>query len=156
MLSFAQFLAERFLKGVHGFGYAEIWKDPKYLEILKLAYEANRNNDSSSINRLGTGTKNIDLGGLIHDDHLYLWDRGQATHSTVWHNIPHKGDSVECIYLRFDPRTKAATVRIAEYSQGEMGDAQFGSNNELVRYCRKLKPFKIFSRVAVDNESDSY
>ena len=156
MLTFAQFLTERFLKGLKDYGYAEIWKDPSYLEALKLAYAANRANDESAINRMGTGTKNIDLGGWILDDHLYLWDRGQATHMPVRHNLPYaKTPETACaIYLRVNPSTKEAIVRLAEYSHPE--DTKYDTNQKLVNYCRKLKAFKSFGRVVTDNESDSY
>lgn len=131
MLTFTQFLTERFHSGVRADdGYAEVFVNPSTSEMAELSKWPSK--------------AYHELGGIIVGSNLYVWDRSRAMHSDVRHKLGISFDRAIPLYLEYNHHDKSVDVALASFTQSM---AQHYSADRIVEICRKHPAFKYFSRV---------
>lgn len=133
MLTFHQFLiSEAFLKGVKGsYGYTELWKNPSKSEIADLARETTQ------------------LAGFVVGKDFYLWNRDNAAHHDVEHDVPTTKSGIP-LYLSVDPKTLTAYVRVSSYTMEKRGAYDYNEAS-IVAKLRKHPAFtKVFPTIRLD------
>jgi hypothetical protein len=128
MISFKEFLAEQFFKGTGTpFGYAEIYRDPTADEILSMT----------------NGSSFKQLGGILTNGTLYVWDRDVAQHMEVRFQVPVGAQWIP-LYMYYDQKTRTMTVELAEWSMtntypGYLSPAGIASISHQILSCPALK-----------------
>jgi hypothetical protein len=142
MLTFHQFLIEKFLRGGKGnYGYTEIYVNPTRSELREVGHH-------------WISADNVyDLGGLIMPKKLYVWDREICTHDTMLTLLDRLvDDTVVPIYLTYFPETKTAKIALAMWSASDSIAHKFGaagSRTGLINYAKKHPAFRIFDKVVL-------
>lgn len=147
MLTFTQYLIERFLTGFEGL-------DGKYTEVYV-------NPDRSELQELGNASRTRQLGAWIVGPKAYVWNRDIASHGIVRSaydcrkcNI--SSDSIP-LYLDYTSSTNILKVSFALYSTDRQYLPDFGKGLELIEpatidklvaFCQKHPAFKKFKVVA--------
>ena len=111
MLRFIQFLQEKFLKGVRGYGgYAEVYENPTLDELAHLTQ----------------GSPKTQIGAIIAGKKLYVWDRDAAAHNEVRHKIPQDPEFLP-LYLYYDWRNAVVKVELALFTMVDVGRRGFNT-----------------------------
>lgn len=130
MLSFLDFLHERFLRGIHGnFKYTEIFKNPTADELEKAAEPSD---EYGGIPDAGDREEHhYFLGAFIQGKDLYVWNRHNSEHGRVFEqlkeaNILTTKEGLVSLYLYWYPRSKRIDTEFASTSIGNtsMKDSQ--------------------------------
>jgi hypothetical protein len=113
MLRFIQFLQEKFLKGLEGFGgYAEIYEDPTANELTELTQARPK----------------AQVGGIIAGKKLYVWDRDMAMHNEVRYKIPQDPEFLP-LYLYYDWRNSVVKVELSLFTLAGAGRRGYNTPN---------------------------
>lgn len=124
MLSFAQFLAEQFVKGHKtDAGYAEIFVNPGPSELAEI----------------GNNRNYTELGGLVHGTKLYVWNRDNAMHNEVRAALKIPSSAMP-LYLFFNMGARSIRARIASYSA--VGKYLYMSPDDVRDILRKHPAFR--------------
>lgn len=137
MKTFDAFVKEEFDSGVKSaHGYAEVYKNPSLSEC------------ALGVMKGMTGTKFYNLGAIINNADLYVWDRDHAEHREVIAQLNLKGNVVP-IYLQYYPDQKLAILRVASFSMS-VGMSHL-RDKDVVALARQTPAFKVFSKVDKDD-----
>lgn len=129
MLSFAEFLTERFHSGSRsGLGYAEIWANPTNGELSLLS---KRN-------------PHHELGGIISGATLYVWDREVAMHHDIRATLKLPSQALP-LYLEYNHADQSVRVALASFSASI--PQQMYSPDRILAICRKHPAFKVFTDI---------
>jgi hypothetical protein len=130
MLTFRDFLTEKFLKGADTMqGYVELWINPTRSELAALAHH------SSS-----------QIGAYLTPRNLYVWDRDIAEHQTVYWCLPEEDKPTAPLYLYYNPQSHAVKVTIASWS---LGNSRTFIDDDVVGHCKTHPAFRIFTNVTL-------
>lgn len=139
MKTFRQF-NEEFYKGSQGrFDYVEVFKNPTKSEMKEVSPRSGH-----------------ELGAIVSGKNLYVWDRDKAEHADVRSIIPRVGSTWLPLYLVWDHATNVIRISVSSYSMQKTGRDSW-DDDKIIKLCRELPAFKIFSAVKSRNSwSDEY
>lgn len=135
MITFSQFLQEKFLNGVDTWhGYAEIYENPPFEEF----FEITGGNTSRELRGILTG------GDEHRPDDAYVWISEQAMHGDIKRHIPNKTMDYIPITATYNRMTKGIDVDVApnEYSE-ENREKQLYSKDGIQKIITRIKNSKI-------------
>ena len=132
MLTFKQFLIEKFFKGLDGrMGYVEIYKNPTKYEIQEAARNARRASQ---------------LGAIVSGKDLYVWHRDDGDHADVKMVIPNLAPDWVPLYIYYNPGNNSADISVATFSMYSAERFEF-NEDEILNRVKTHPAFKIFSSV---------
>lgn len=145
MLTFTQYITEKFVKGIEGLAgggsYAEAYKNPTLSEIKEAGHHINY--VPSNLTRYGESCYH--LAGFLGPD-LVVWNREKADHSEAAYSLFHGPTPSQIpFYMTYFPGTKTAALSLAYFSL--MGNI---SIDQFLQKAKTHKAFKIFSAVIRD------
>lgn len=145
MMTFQQFLTEKFLKGFKGiFKYTELYKNPAPSELTEFA-PAEHLNIPYDLREYGT--TGYYCAGLIVGRDLFVWSRAASDHVGVIRELNTSVDKCIPLYLYYLPDTKTLAVDLAIFTAGEAPMGKFRKPSVLVDYCRKHPAFRLFKNI---------
>lgn len=126
MLTFIQFIQEKFIKSVKTSiddnNLAEIYENPTMDEIFKMMETKSDDSDHTRIGRVNTSEpiRGILTGGDVHTpDDVYLWLERGGMHSEIRHHIPNIKKDYIPITVNYNRMTKNLDVDVSVVQYGE-------------------------------------
>lgn len=127
MLTFTEFLAEKFYKGTKGkYDYTEVYVNPSKSEMTEIAH----------------GDPDEQIGAWVVGKNLYVWDRHNGEHHDV-KALVGADSAATPLYLYYNPRTNVLAADPSSFSMFSMGHSRINSD-EILAFCQKHPAFKAF------------
>ena len=149
MLTFAQFLTEKFLKGVKGrTEYTEVFVNPTRSEFESVGSHKGKAQIVQPLQQYGDQC--FYLGGILDHTALYIWDRDIGIiHEEIATNLPQLSKDSLPLYLYYFPDSRTLVVELAGWSASRTIISRFHNQPDaLAAFCREQSVFKMFDTIA--------
>jgi maltose-binding protein MalE len=118
MISFLQYITEKFLKGMSGSdGYSDIYLNPTANELTQLGRSRVVSGGPwGDTHLMPFGSKYYYAGGILNKDGLYAFDRDKTVHDEVKYEIPNLGTHWVPLYLHYFAGTNVLALDVSGFS----------------------------------------